>query len=98
MAMFYMLVTLVYMFVKSYQTMLKMGHFCCMKIISIKLIFKWKQMKDCLNMFFKGKDILKPERKRKSENYLIYKSNDFRKMCGICNMMQEHMASMKVGV
>lgn len=55
-------------------------------------------MKDCPNMCFKGEDILKPERKHMSENYLTYESKDFRKMCSICNMMQEHMASIKAGV
>lgn len=38
---------------------------------------------------------LKTERKHMSENYLVYESKGFRKMCGMCNMKQEHMFSIK---
>lgn len=55
--MFYTLVTLMYTFVKNYQTMLKMGHLLHENFTSIKLILKRKKIKDCPNMYSKGKEI-----------------------------------------
>lgn len=45
----------------------------------------------------KGKYHSKAWEKNTSENYLVYQSKNFREMCGICAMMQEHVAPVKAG-